>query len=119
MRQPFPFYKLSEEMLRKTAASTRYARQNTEGEKGTKNAKGAKDAKAAKAAKAKGRRTVRLFTHDGLGGLGLLPGRSVGTTGARDDDAGPVGQRRPLHGCPIDGGVGVAALPGDAAGVGD
>jgi len=93
-------------MLRKTAASGRDGRQNAEDEEETK------------ATKTKRRGAVRLFAHDGLGSVGLLPGRPVGTTRPRNDDAGPVGQRGPLYESAVDRRVGVAALPGDAAGVG-
>ena len=107
MRPPFPFYDVLEEMVRKTAASSRYAAQNEEG------------ATDAKKTKAKRRRAVRLFTHDGLGGLGLLPGRLIRTTRPRNDNTGSAGQRWTLYKSTVDGRVGVAALPGDAAGVGD
>ena len=93
-------------MLRKTAASGRDGRQN------------AKDEEETKATKATRRRAVRLFAHDGLGVMELLPGRLVGATRPRNDDASPVGERRTLYKSAVDGRVGIAALPGDAAGVG-
>jgi len=93
-------------MLQKTAASNRYETQDAEDET---------DA----AAKTTRRGSVRLFTHDGLGGVGILPGRPVGATGSRNHDAGAPCQRRTLYESAINGRVGLAALPRNAAGVGD